>query len=200
MITPELIRKINPSAPRPDIMAEKFQKAADQHGINTKLRVAHFLAQLAAESRLVPQEENLNYSAKRLREVWPARFPTLESAQPYAMNPEALGDKVYGGRMGNTQPGDGFKYRGRGFIQLTGRDNYATYGELTGFDLVGNPDLLLQIGVGAQVAAAYWKARNLNRFADQDKIRGVTRGINGGLNGLEHRAQYLRLIKQHFGI
>lgn len=194
MITPSLIHALNPNLKQPEVTASKLQKAADQHDINTRLRVAHFLAQLTAESGLVPQQENLNYSAKRLMQVWPARFPNLEVAQPYAMNPEALGNKVYGGRMGNTEPGDGYKYRGRGFIQLTGRANYSKYGQQTGFDLVNNPDLLLQIGVSAQVAAAYWADHGLNALADQNNLQAITRGINGGLNGLESREAYLNKI------
>ncbi|GEM45049.1 glycoside hydrolase family 19 protein [Deinococcus cellulosilyticus] len=194
MITKTLIQALNPNLKQPDVTADKLQKAADQYGINTKLRVAHWLAQLTAESSLVPQEENLNYSAKRLCQVWPSRFPSMEAAQSCAMNPEALGNKVYGGRMGNTQPGDGYKYRGRGFIQLTGRNNYTHYGQKTGFDLVNNPDLLLQIGVSAQTAAAFWQDHNINVYADKNDIEGVTRAINGGLTGLQSRQAYFQKI------
>ncbi|GGJ19586.1 glycoside hydrolase family 19 protein [Deinococcus roseus] len=194
MITKALIQALNPNLKQPDVTAAKLQHAADQYGINTTLRLAHWLAQLTAESGLVPQEENLNYSAKRLCQVWPSRFPSLQAAQSCAMNPQALGNTVYGGRMGNTQPGDGFKYRGRGFIQLTGRSNYTRYSQLTGFDLVNDPDLLLQIGVSAQTAAAFWQDHHINAMADRNDLQAVTRAINGGLIGLPSRQAYLQKI------
>lgn len=160
------------------------------------------LAQLAHESGFMPIAENLNYSAKRLMQVWPNRFPTLSSAQRCAGNPEALGNTVYAGRLGNGGPesGDGYRYRGRGMIQLTGRANYRTYGPLVGFDLEGDPDLLLQYGVSALVAGAFWKARNLNRWADIDDVTSVTKLINGGLNGLQERVVYLQRAKKALGI
>ncbi|WP_291428530.1 glycoside hydrolase family 19 protein [Deinococcus sp.] len=186
MITPELIRALNPRHPRPDVAAQKLQAAALQFGITSPRQVAMLTAQLAHESGLIPQEENLNYRATRIRQVWPSRFPTVASAEPFAFNPLALGDRVYSGRMGNG-PGEGFLYRGRGQLQLTGKSNYVTYGRLIGFDLVANPDLLLQYGVSSLAACAFWTAHGLNPAADRGDVVTVTRAINGGTIGLDDR-------------
>ena len=200
MITPELIRALNARHPDPVTAAAKLEWAFGQQGLTDPLVVAHLLSQLAHESGLVPKEENLHYRAERLMQVWPARFPTLAAAQACAGNPEGLANTVYGGRMGNTQPEDGWRFRGRGLIQLTGRSNYETYGRLVGFDLVANPDLLLQYGVGALVAGAYWNARGLSRHALRDDVTRVTEGINGGRNGLEDRRRLLAVAKRHLGL
>src|SRR5687768_6261119 len=99
---------------------------------------------------LEPVSENLNYSAKRLREVWPSRFKSDATAKQYANNPQALGDKVYGGRLGNAA-NEGYLYRGRGLSQITGKENYAKFGKLMSIDLVGNPDLALKPAVAARI-------------------------------------------------
>lgn len=99
---------------------------------------------------LEPVAENLNYSAKRMTEVWPSRFKTLDAAKPFANNPEALGNKVYGGRLGNAT-NEGFRYRGRGLSQITGKENYAKFGKLMSIDLVGNPDLAMQPKIAARI-------------------------------------------------
>ncbi|MFB9994064.1 glycoside hydrolase family 19 protein [Deinococcus oregonensis] len=204
MITKELLLKIRPdqSPVKAVVAAEKLAWALPQYQIVTPLQVAHILAQLAHESGFMPVAENLNYSAKRLPQVWPSRFKTLASAQAYAGNPAALGNFVYAGRLGNGGPesGDGYRYRGRGMIQLTGRENYRTYGKIIGFDLERDPDLLLQYGVSALAAGAFWKAHNLNRWADADDVAGVTRIINGGLHGLAERTTYLRRAKAALGL
>jgi putative chitinase len=160
--------------------------------INTRLRAAAFLAQLAHEStELACWEENLNYSAKRLVEVWPKRFPTLSSAAPCARNPQALAEKVYGGRMGNLHPGDGWKFRGRCPIQATGREMYLWLSSVLRMPLVDNPDLLLQPGPGLRAAAAIFAVRkNCNPLADRGDIVQITRAINGGTNGLAERQEY----------
>jgi putative chitinase len=204
MITANLLLNIRPdlSPQKAEVAAEKLAWALPQYQIDTPLRVAHILAQLAHESGFMPVSENLNYSAKRLMQVWPNRFPTLASAQRCAGNPEALGNTVYAGRLGNGGPesGDGYRYRGRGQIQMTGRSNYRTYGSIIGFDLERDPDLLLQYGVSALAAGAFWKARGLNRWADIDDVTSVTRIINGGLNGLQERTEYVRRAKKALGI
>ena len=148
--------------------------------------LAHFVAQVLHESgglgRLV---ENLNYSAERLCAVWPKRFPNPDRARPYARNPEGLANYVYGGRMGNIDPGDGWRYRGRGLIQITGRDNYALVQELTGLQTLDDPDLLCEPGPALLSALAWWgesvpDAENLS-------VEQVTRRVNGGTNGLDDR-------------
>jgi putative chitinase len=142
------------------------------------LRLAHFLAQGSVETMGFTRfEENLNYTAERIHEVWPSRFPTVAAAAPYAHNPQALAEKVYGGRNGNSAPGDGWRYRGRG-PGLTGKANYAA--ALTGHDLVANPDLAADPALTPLILAGYWGARGLNDFADRDDLLAVSRGINLG--------------------
>ncbi|MCA0276235.1 MAG: hypothetical protein LCH86_09535 [Proteobacteria bacterium] len=165
-------------------------------GINTPLRICHFMAQISVESgglRIV--EENLRYSASRLCAVWPKRFPTLNAAEPYANNPQALANKVYGGRMGNEKAGDGWRYRGRGPKQITGRDNYRAIGREMGLDLEGDPDLLLEPKNGVLAAIAFWDMNDCNTPADRNDIRGVTLKVNGGYNGLaDRRAAFRRAV------
>lgn len=173
----------------------------ERFGISdTPLRAAHFLAQVLHESGgLVHAEESLWYTAARLKAVWPHRFPTLAAAAPYAGNPEALANHTYGGRMGNDEDGDGWRYRGRGMIQITGKDMYHQVGEMLDVDLAGDPDQVLGALCAAPVAAAIWEIKGCNEFADADDIEGVTRRINGGLIGLEDRAAILSRLKEVLG-
>lgn len=198
-ITPDLLRAVRPDLPQSiaTLLAPKLHDACEKAGITRNFRrVAHFLAQIGHESGFRPQEENLWYTANRIVQVWPNRFSGVQDAQSCAMNPEALANRVYGGRMGNTQKGDGYRFRGRGLLQITGRANYRTYGDLIGQPLTDQPDLALQYGVGSQIAVAYWAQRGLNRLADLDDLTGITRAINGGLNGLQDRSRlYDRAIR-----
>ncbi len=145
-----------------------------------------FLGQILHESAgLTRLEDGLNYSAERLTVIWPGRFPTANDARPYAHNPEALANRVYGGRMGNTEPGDGWRFRGRGPIQLTGRANYEFVGNLIGQDLTVTPELMGQPRYARGAAIAWWEDRILdNKTGAPEK---VTRRVNGGLIGLAHR-------------
>lgn len=153
-----------------------------------KAGLADFLGQVLHESgKLETLVENLNYSAERLCAVWPRRFPTVAAASSCARNPEALAEKVYGGRMGNTKPGDGFRYRGRGLIQVTGRDNYAAVARDTGLDLLNNPDLLAQPGPALAASVAWWE-RNIPAGI-LGNVFEVTKRVNGGTAGLEDRRQ-----------
>lgn len=204
MITPELLHYIvptvNPSTA--GLAAPRLQAAAARFNITSPLRVAHFLAQIGHESGFLPKAENLNYSAKRLCQVWPSRFPTLAAAQRCAYNPRALANTVYAGRMGNGGPesDDGWNFRGRGFIQITGRSNYRTYGRMVGYDLIDQPELALQYGVGALIAAAYWQSHGLNVMADNDDLTSITLAINGGLTGLDERRHLLDRAKAYLKI
>lgn len=201
LITPQVIRAIIPGHTHPTVTAQKLSWAAEKYGITTPLRVAHFLAQLAHESNIFPQEENLQYSVKALCRAWPNRFqPGTALTNACAWNPIALANYVYGGRMGNSNPGEGHLYRGRGMIQLTGKENYQRYGKMVGYDLVKDPDLLKQFGVSALVAAAFWQDNGLNELADRNDLRGITKRINGGYNGLDHRAEMLRRAKRALGV
>lgn len=163
---------------------EAFNLVLDVYKMD-KARLAMFLAQLGHESSdLTRLEEGLSYSAERLRQVWPSRFPTIESAQPFARNPEALANNVYGGRMGNTKPGDGFRFRGRGPIQLTGRSNYTMCAKDTGFnEILDNPDVLIHNKKLALMSSAWF----FNKYTKGTDIRQVTRQINGGFHGLDDR-------------
>lgn len=156
--------------------------------IESGLRVALFLGQSAVETggftRLV---ENLNYSAQRMHEVWPKRFPTVASAQPYDHNPEALANKVYGGRFGNVNPGDGWKFRGRGLKQTTFHDNYKALQDATGLNVIDDPDQLADPVKGTIAGCVYWKSKGCNSLADQDNILEITHRVNGGENGLPER-------------
>ncbi|MFN7926988.1 MAG: lytic enzyme [Blastocatellia bacterium] len=180
------------------------QDVLDRYGISeSPLRLAHFLAQMLHESGgLTVQFENLNYSAQRLPVVWPSRFrPGKLNPADFAHNPEKLANEVYGGRMGNTEPGDGFKYRGRGLLQLTGK---ASYHEATQIlrsfnpaapDFVADPDQVISPQWCIEVAAAEYRAKGCNELADHDDIKAITRRINGGLIGLPDRTEWLRKVK-----
>jgi putative chitinase len=126
-----------------------------------------------------------------LRVVWPSRFPTLEAAEPFAHNPKALANKVYAGRLGNTQPGDGWMFRGRGLLQLTGRANYQRIGDRLELDLVAIPDRVILPAHSLTVAACIWQDHGCNAAADLDDIARVTQLINGGQIGLASRRAWL---------
>lgn len=163
--------------------------------ITTPLRIAHFMAQFFVETQgFLRFEENLNYSAQRLCAVWPRRFPSLAAAQPFAGNPEKLADFVYGGRMGNTGPSDGWNYRGRG-AGLTGKSNYAEAAELTGLDLIEEPDKAADPELAVLIFCGFWTKRHINAMADADDIRSVTIAVNGGTNGLDDRKAALARAK-----
>ncbi len=147
-------------------------------------------------ARFEPIEENLNYSAKRLTQVWPSRFPTTGSAAPYANNPEKLANKVYGGRYGNDQPGDGWRYRGRGLVQITFKDNYDKYG------LGGNPEAASDIHTAAHIlvdGSIHGKFRDLSlsKYFDADSNNPVAARdvINPDGNGAKIAAIYEKYLK-----
>lgn len=162
--------------------------------IDTDARIAAFLAQAAHESgELLHLEENLNYSAAGLVQTWPKRF-TLEEALACERKPAKIANRVYSNRLGNGSElsGDGWLFRGRGIFQLTGRANYhaaswAICGDAT---LVESPDLVAKPEYACETAGWFWKTNNLNRFADTGDFEGLTRSINGGLNGLSDRVAH----------
>jgi putative chitinase len=164
----------------------------DPWGINTRLRIAGFLGQTCYEStQFTDFEENLSYSPQDLMRVWPNRFPTLDKTTGYAYNPPALAYLVYGNRMGNSSSGDGYLYHGRGPIQITGRAEYGLCGRALALDLLSSPELLLQTAPGASSAAWFWSAHGCNELADAQDWQGVTRRINGGLDGLALRTSWI---------
>lgn len=150
-----------------------------------RLRLCHFLTQIATETGgFTIFDENMNYSAERMCQVWPSRFHSVEAARPFAHNPEKLANNVYGGRMGNVDPGDGWKYHGRGFMQTTGRDNYTRIGH------AADPERLADPLVALDAAVEEWSHGALNAVADRDNIISIRRVINGGVIGIE-RAKVL---------
>jgi len=171
-----------------------------KYDLDTPKRQAAFIGQCAVESaNFTRLQENLNYSAQRLTQVWPSRFPNISMAEPYANNPEKLADFVYAGRMGNLQDGDGWKFHGRGLIQLTGRENYANCGSGVGVDLIDNPDLLLTPKYAALSAGWFWNKKGLNALADTQEYGAMTRRINGGLTGLDERIAKITKALQVLG-
>lgn len=164
----------------------------DQAGINTPIRLRHFFARVCVETGgLRSLEENLNYTAQRAYEVWPSQFPTAASAAPYANNPAKLAEKVYGGRLGNTKPGDGWKFRGSGLLQNTGAENFAKVEAATGVPVVANPELLRTFPGALQSATIYWTNRKINALADKNDTTGVCKAVNGGTIGLADQRTWL---------
>jgi len=168
--------------------------------ITTPRRIIHFLANCGAETRFRITEENLSYSAERMTKVWPERFPTVASARPYAYNPQALADRVYMGRMGNDRPGDGWRYRGRGWAQLTGREGYREVGRIVGLPLETDPDLVLTVPGNALAAAGFWTWKGLAPYADRDDVLTVRRMWNGGLHGLPAVREAVAIQRAMWGL
>jgi len=167
-----------------------LQVAFDKYEINTPKRQAAFIGQCQHESgNFKTLEENLNYKPEALMKVWPSRFPDLPTAMKYAHNPEKIANKVYGGRMGNgvEETGDGWKYHGRGLIQLTGKENYANCGQALGIDLLSTPNLLTLPEQACLSAGWFWNRKQLNSLADSADFETMTKRINGGLIGLDDR-------------
>lgn len=188
-----------------DALAAKWfphiQKAMAEFGIDTPLRQAAFIAQIGTESNgFKSVVESLNYSVEGLK-IFGSRL-TAEQRQRLGRKPGELAlspsrqadiaNIVYGGRYGNVNTGDGWKFRGRGLKQVTFHDNYLACGKALGLDLIANPDLLLLDENAARSAGWFWKANNCNQFADKEDIVGLTKRINGGTNGLDDRkARYI---------
>jgi putative chitinase len=167
---------------------EPLQETFEKYQINTPKRQACFIGQCMHESGGFKfLRENLNYSAKALMATWPSRFTDIDMAEKYERQPEKIANKVYSGRMGNTEDGDGAKYIGRGLIQLTGKDNYKAFGEAIGEDLVANPQLVEQPRYAALSAGWFWNKRGLNALADAMDITTLTVRINGGRIGIDDR-------------
>lgn len=189
-----VVRRLCPNA-RPNYVAAFDAGDADfaAAGVTTPLRLAHFLAQVFHETDgLTILVESMNYSAKRMTEVWPRRFPSVAAAAPYAHNPRALAEHTYGGRMGNGPEGcgDGWRGIGRGGLQCTGKDSYLKFGALLGIDLWGNPDLAIDPRYTLKIALAEWTEKGCNALADRNAIKDVTEKINGGRIGFDDRVKW----------
>lgn len=172
---------------------DPLNSAMERYQINTPDRKAQFLAQIGHESgALARMSENLKYSAVRLLQIFP-RYFTKSDAGKFQYQPMLIANRVYANRYGNggEASGDGFTYHGRGLIQLTFKDNYRACGAALGKDLVANPDLLLSPELAALAAAWYWQSHGCNAMADAGEIRGITKAVNGGYNGLPERMALL---------
>ena len=182
----------------PDSVIAMIPEVAAKFQIDTPLRLAHFLAQCGHESGgFKLTKENLNYSAKGLNGIFKKYFPTLESAVPYERKPEKIANKVYGGRMGNglEASGEGWKFHGRGFIQLTGKENYTAFTKSIGEDCVANPDLVASKYALAS-AAWFFNKNGLHKMADggatDDTVTKITKRVNGGTIGLPDRIKHFK--------
>jgi putative chitinase len=177
----------------PTSVMEEIPLIIEKFGIDGPLRLSHFLSQCAHESgNFKFLRENLNYSADGLRKIFPKYFPTLEAANKYARQPEKIANKVYGSRMGNGDEasGDGFKFRGRGYIQLTGKDNYAAFDKFVDDDIMADPDLVAT-KYPLTSAAFFFHKNKLWDVCDKghgdDVVLAVTKRVNGGTHGLADR-------------
>ena len=200
-----LIGMPTPSTDAIDEYVASFNMWAVYFGIDTPKRVAAYLSQTLHESQLLKRtEENLNYSADGLLKTFPKYFKTREQAEAYARNPQKIANRVYANRMGNGNEasGDGWRYRGRGFIQLTGKSNYQLFmkGDWCEKDVVKEPDLLTKFYYNQLASMWYWKSRDINKYADCENLEEVTRRVNGGLNHLSDRKLLYRRFAKEFGI
>lgn len=198
LITRDLLTRMGASGANADRYLDTLNAAMAVHGIDSELRIAHFLAQVMHESGCLRLTvENLSYSAEGLRKVFRKYFRTDAEARAYARQPERIASRVYGGRMGNgpESTGDGFRYRGRGLIQLTGKDNYRSFAQWLGADVVAHPDWVAE-RYAVESAVYFWERNTLNALADIDDLSTITRRINGGLNGYEDRLALLHKARR----
>lgn len=189
---------------RMDEFVASLNQWAVSFGIDSPLRMAHYLAQVFHESQLLKRtDENLNYSADGLLRTFPRYFNAAQ-AREYARKPERIANRVYASRMGNgpEASGDGWRYRGRGYIMLTGRENYERFAksDVCTVDAVRQPDALLRFPLNQVVAGWFWETNELNALADRDDCEAITRRINGGTNGLADRKFLLRRLKNEFDV
>jgi putative chitinase len=202
VITVEQLARVVPCCEEPGIWVEPLNVAMVEFGIDKPVRVAAFLAQVAHESgELTRLVENLNYSAERLQEVFRKYF-TADRAREYARKPERIANYVYADRNGNgpMDSGDGWRFRGRGLLQVTGRANYQEAAEALDVDLVEQPELLERPDLAARSAGAFWRRAGCNGLADTGEFKTLTRRINGGVNGLSERLEYFARAKAVLGL
>jgi putative chitinase len=205
-LTKEQLKQLLPKNPYIDQWYNALSQLLPDYEINTPQRIAAFLAQCAHESgEFTALKENLNYRAVTLRKIFPKYFPTDEIANQYANLPnkqEAIANRVYANRMGNgdESSGDGFRYCGRGLIQLTGKDNYSWFAASIGISPDEASEYLQTFEGAAQSACWFWEQNNLNAFADAGDILGMTKRINGGTIGLDDRIAHYKHALQVFGV
>jgi len=184
-----------------DKWVNALNETCEEFAIDTPFRIAGFLSNVAHESagfKFV--KENLNYSAASLMRVWPSRFPNVEIAQRYAMQPEKIANRAYADRMGNGDEasGDGAKFLGRGLIQLTGKNNYVAYSLACNNEALQHPEIVEQPKYAAESAGWFWNVNRLNTLADAQDIGGMCKRINGGYNGLDDRQMKYAKLMDYF--
>jgi len=192
--TPQQLRQIIGNSPHVSYWHHAICEICPEYQINTAKRLAAFLAQCAHESShqgvgFARIRENLNYRAESLVKTFPRYFPDLATANKYAHNPEMIANRAYANRMGNRNEasGDGWRYLGRGLIQLTGKENYMWFAASLGMDVIDVPEYLETFEGAVQGACFFWELNGLNTEADAGDIRTMTKKINGGYHGLEDR-------------
>lgn len=193
LLTKEQLAQMIPGNPYVADWHEALEILLPDYEIDTPRRVAAFVAQCAHESgNFRTLKENLNYRAVTLRKLFSKYFPTDEIAAAYAGKQELIANKIYASRMGNgdESSGDGFRYCGRGLIQLTGKTNYQNFADSLEMDVEDVPAYLATFEGAAQSACWFWETNNLNRFADVGDIKGLTKAINGGYIGLDDRVKH----------
>jgi putative chitinase len=196
MLTLSQLKQLLPKNPYVSNWHDALSKLLPDYDLNTPRRIAAFIAQCAHESGgFTALEENLNYKPATLLKLFPKHFETNEIAQAYCAKPnkkEAIANHIYRDRMGNgpESSGDGWRFRGRGLIQLTGRNNYQAFADSLQININDAAEYLSTFEGAAQSACWFWESNNLNRFADQGDIKALTRAINGGYIGLEDRIKH----------
>ncbi len=198
-MSPQTLQLIMPMCRRAVQFAGPLSSAMSEFGIDTPLRQAAFLAQVAHESaELSALEECLAYSPSRIMDVFPRHVSSWQDADRLSKSPERLANRVYASRNGNGDEasGDGYRYRGRGLIQLTGRDNYRLAASALHLPLLDQPELLIKPEHAARSAAWFWFSRGCNALADAGNFLAITKKINGGTNGYTDRCRYWARAKQ----
>jgi putative chitinase len=202
-LTQAQLKQIIPKNPYVDHWHKALAQLLPEYEINTPQRMAAFLAQCAHESGgFLAIKENLNYRAVSLRKTFAKYFPTDELAQQYANKPQAIANKVYANRMGNGDEasGDGYRYSGRGLIQLTGKDNYFWFASSINLTPEAASEYMETFEGAAQSACWFWETNNLNQWADQGDILTLTKRINGGTIGLADRIKHYEHALHIFGV
>jgi len=192
-LTLDQLKQLLPKNPYVDHWHHALSQLLPDYDINTPQRIAAFVAQCSHESGgFVALKENLNYRAVTLRKIFPKYFPTDELANAFAGKPEMIANRVYASRMGNGDEasGDGFRYCGRGLIQLTGKSNYQAFADSLEMNVEDVPDYLSTFEGAAQSACWFWESNNLNQWADKGDILTLTKRINGGTIGLDDRIKH----------
>jgi len=202
ILSQDQLAQIIPGNPYVDHWYTALSQALPDYDINTPQRVAAFLAQCGHESGgFTAIKENLNYKAESLVRVWPKYFPNMDVANQYAHNQEKIANRAYANRMGNgpEESGDGYRFFGRGLIQLTGRSNYQAFADSIETDINDLPEYLATFEGCVQSACWFWEANNLNQYADNFDLVTMTKKINGGTLGLDDRTERYKKALQIMG-